>query len=548
MNGNDMLNTMTNVDDKHILAAEKKHTPKKRIFIGAVSAVAAAAIVVTSIGIVNKVNRNNLPLLNAELVTGGMGFEGLPYEDIENGNPWIENMNFKTLPVYRSPTFNQDHELMMNMLQTAAETLGYDFSEMDIHDEAMTDERINELTEQFKGYGASSEEIEQIIKNYSTQSNITASNDDMYMSIDSVYHIHIVWRNIEDEENEGFDIPDEYKPSANSSLEDIEKAGEYVINTYSELFNIKNPVFNPYSEYERSAKFYSGGSDKKKFHNFNFNQVDIIFNDAGKVRVIGIDTDRGFEKVGDYPIISPEEAKEMLYNGNYLTTITDYKIKGSEEITRVELMYKNSPGYEYAMPYYRMLVKLTDADLGISSPEIYGGVTYCGYYVPAVEGKYLTNLPDPELIYNGGSVDKLPKEEINAESVQDNSVQMEQTSDFELGITSDEPTFIIGLDEEPIRTTDITRILDITDTPVTIDKLTTDSDDMTVFCDGFQYFKEPISIAYNSYENPEMFDGQYIGEKPENDNGYRRVNVGEEICGLTLKNATSEFIINHNNL
>lgn len=556
MNGNDMLNAMTDVDGKHILSAEKKHVSKKRIFIGTVSAVAAAAVIAVSIGIVDKVNKNepviideNLPMLDAELVNAGMGFEGVDYAHIENGNPWTENMNFKTLPVYRSPIFNQDHELMMNMLQTAAEALGYDFSEMEIDNDAMTDEKKNRITEQFKGYGASEEEIIYFIKNVSTQSNITASNDDMYMSIDSVYHIHIVWSNIEDIENEGLDIPDEYKPSAEPSREELEKAGEYVINTYPELFNINNPVFNPYSEYERSAEFYSGGSDKEKFHNFNFNHVHISFNNAGKVGVIGIDTDRGFEKIGDYPIITPEEAKEMLYNGNYLTTITNYKIKGGEEITRVELMYKNRPGYEYAMPYYRMLVKLTDEDLGINSPEIYGGVTYGAYYVPAVEAKYLNNLPDPELIYNGAPVNKLPKEDINKEeSAQDSFVQTEQTSDFDLGITSNEPTFITGLDGQSVRTTDITKILDITDSPVTIDKLTPDSNDMKVFCDGFQYFKEPILIAYNSYENPEMFEnGQYTGETPENNNEYKRVNIGDEICGLKLTKATTEFLINQYN-
>jgi hypothetical protein len=65
-------------------------------------------------------------------------------------------------------------------------------------------------------------------------------------------------------------------------------------------------------------------------------------------------------------------------------------------------------------------------------------------------------------------------------------------------------------------------------------------------CEGFQYFTEPSGISYNNYENSELFDDiLYVGEISENKNECRRVNVGDEICGLKLVNAVSEFNIDN---
>ncbi len=114
------------------------------------------------------------------------------------------------------------------------------------------------------------------------------------------------------------------------------------------------------------------------------------------------------------------------------------------------------------------------------------------------------------------------------------------TSDAPIG----EPTTLVGLDGKPIYTSEITEVYDIKGEPTTVDQITPDNDGMEIICDGFQYFKEPSGMAYDNYNNPELFDDmEFIGEMPENKNGFRRVNVGDEICGLTLVNAAAEFLI-----
>lgn len=105
-----------------------------------------------------------------------------------------------------------------------------------------------------------------------------------------------------------------------------------------------------------------------------------------------------------------------------------------------------------------------------------------------------------------------------------------------------EPTFLIGLDGKPILTSEITRL---ENTDKTAETLTKDDLWADVYCDGFTYIKEPSGVAFNSYRNPEMFDGDdYLGERAENTNEWKRVYVGDEICGLKVKSAAANFRVN----
>lgn len=104
-----------------------------------------------------------------------------------------------------------------------------------------------------------------------------------------------------------------------------------------------------------------------------------------------------------------------------------------------------------------------------------------------------------------------------------------------------EPTFLIGLDGKAILTSEITRL---ENTDKTAETLTKDDLSADIFCDGFAYYKEPLGVGYNSYKNPEMFDGfRFIGEVPENNNEWKRVYVGDEICGLKVKAASVGFSV-----
>lgn len=60
---------------------------------------------------------------------------------------------------------------------------------------------------------------------------------------------------------------------------------------------------------------------------------------------------------------------------------------GKEYIKKAELIYRVDVRSEYYIPYYRFYIELPEAERD-------GGMkTYGAYYVPAVEGKYIENMP-----------------------------------------------------------------------------------------------------------------------------------------------------------
>ncbi len=105
---------------------------------------------------------------------------------------------------------------------------------------------------------------------------------------------------------------------------------------------------------------------------------------------IGIRNQAGaLEKLGDYPLISEEEATELLLSGAYITTVPeDYLPEGGiteDAILSCELEYRVSNLDTYYIPYYHYYVKLD------RFPENYaqGLESYGGYWVPAVHVDYL---------------------------------------------------------------------------------------------------------------------------------------------------------------
>ena len=70
MNGNDFLNAMTDVDDKHIIAAEKKPVKRRGLFIGAMSAAAAAVIAVTAVSVTSRLGGNQISTSDPTYVNG----------------------------------------------------------------------------------------------------------------------------------------------------------------------------------------------------------------------------------------------------------------------------------------------------------------------------------------------------------------------------------------------------------------------------------------------------------------------------------------------
>ena len=111
-----------------------------------------------------------------------------------------------------------------------------------------------------------------------------------------------------------------------------------------------------------------------------------------------------------------------------------------------------------------------------------------------------------------------------------------------------EPTILKGLDGEPIYTSEITKITAYDDEKrEEVETDTIDPENFSAVCEGFTYVYMPRpSVDFMSH--PELFEVneygdryEYIGEELPDSYDFTRVNVGDEIGGLTVKAASSYF-------
>ena len=167
----------------------------------------------------------------------------------------------------------------------------------------------------------------------------------------------------------------------------------YLYENYGDIIGISEATFVTSKEYTfsgeeiRDYRIYDfSGDEINDMLNFAFNEVQLAPNDEGKLMLIRVNDKLSCgEKIGDYPIISPEEAKDMLLEGRYITTVP-YEMPGKKYIARTELIYRSGISENIWMPYYRFLVELPEM------AQENGLKNFGAYYVPAVQMDYISGL------------------------------------------------------------------------------------------------------------------------------------------------------------
>lgn len=394
MNGNELLVQFSAADERLILAAEKKPQRKKRRIALSLGVAAAAAVITITLA---PQPAAQLPLLTiSDPQTGGMGFEGFyvnEQSELEDGNPWRADMNLKTMPVFRSSSTNPDPEKMKEHLKEVAERFGVTLEDSEI----VTDfPDVEAYRTQMQEYGASEEETEELIAQIlSNTAAVRAKKNGFSFQIHSDFTVGIHF-------DEPIPTPDEYANGYHRSPEEAERLADYLLNEYRGFLGMKDPQKNIYSEL--GLQFYDkGGSDAETIVNFSLNNMRLCTDDNRDLFVIWAYSNDGCEKIGDYPIISAEEAKTLLVGGNYLSSL-DYRITGEEEIAKTELVYRSGIGYETVMPFYRFLAEVSPENIGHTAESADRKRLFAAFYVPAVRGEYLTNLP-AQISFNGSIIE-----------------------------------------------------------------------------------------------------------------------------------------------
>ena len=141
-----------------------------------------------------------------------------------------------------------------------------------------------------------------------------------------------------------------------------------------------------------TVAFYdAAGSEKQQFLRFQLHRTYLYpTEEGGGIDLVRIYAYDRAEKVGDYPIISLDEATALLQNGNFITAVGD-DLPETLAPEKVALVYRTSHADSHYMPYYCFTVRLRDDTHTVAHEK--GIPSFGEVYVPAVQARYLTALP-----------------------------------------------------------------------------------------------------------------------------------------------------------
>lgn len=305
-----------------------------------------------------------LPMLSITEYFDGMGFGALMAYDISeivNDNPWTEDADLTTLPVYRNVRlYSEENQITENdvkdmeeVLRTVAGRLGLDTNALEITRDIPKRADLNQL--------------------YYNSGMVSAEADGISIKVDS---------------------------KLNVDIRGLSKVRQCLLPMEAPRMSISGGDRSIYGERSPYHSYLYDGAGDLTEQIINFNFYTLSFNQMDDGRVCAqITLPDLSEKVGDYPILTVKEARKLLLNGDYITTVPA-EIPGEEYISKVELVYRTGQLEKYYMPYYRFYVEIprTAWSEGITRNEANGLKTYGIYYIPAVEPQYITD----KLVDDGG--------------------------------------------------------------------------------------------------------------------------------------------------
>lgn len=326
-----------------------------------------------------------LPMLNPNFASGGFGFEGilLYEEDVYSSVNLLDIYGTpETLPVYKNlafydlsgkPVYLSDDE-MIAMGNGFAQTLGF------------------EVLSYETAYSWEDDDIEDYVTMQTIGGEIRVDGNG-----DAVIEFAVP-----------IPLPAGLSLGRDTDANTAENTAAYLTEQYQTLlsdaeYGVITTVSRTFTgEQHRSVYAYPiGKTAAETYVNRDFSEVTFYSGGGDTENTLGMirisDRRRSMEEIGQYPLISEEEAAEMLAAGEYITTVPEeYLAEGGiteDMILSCELEYRVSNIDEYSMPYYHYYVRLD------RFPENYaeGLKDYGGYWVPAVHPDYL----DPDTVWDG---------------------------------------------------------------------------------------------------------------------------------------------------
>lgn len=391
MNGNQLLNKMSDVDPKLIGGAENyKKKNKKRLFIGIGSGLAATAAALALVIGLNTVKEpvidfskySHLPIIStAAEGKGGMGGEdGREYsatnEEIAKikadlKDNWKEASRFgysefETLPIYMSHSNDPDIGKMKARLLEVMAKLGYSEGDLkiDVNDATKLDGYRKMLEDQGVPQEEIEAEIERVTRQTAHMSEVRAYDGDIDIYISTDFTVNIRFK-------EAKPLPEGCSLELDASDEERGKAVDYLYEKYKALVDydktvrIGNGIHNNSSYTESKLEYI-------EFYDFGIKKSD------GEFDTIRIHSAGGCEKLGDYPIMTAKAAEAELKSEN---TPEGERMPVDAEVIGVTFIYPESNlGDTGLVPFYRFCAVTGEKD---------GKVTYRNYNIYAVPERFI---------------------------------------------------------------------------------------------------------------------------------------------------------------
>lgn len=356
---------------------------------------------------------SDLPKLAVNTELGTFGFEGyLAYDvsELQNGNPWTEDNHLPTLPVFTNPNeydsagapvSGLSAQEMLAEAEKIANLLGLKVASLHTDPPLEQEGNIFQATARCDGVEIEVQKDGHIymtlaperahlakqigkLRNYNS---LTISFEYLYKAIDGTIY------------NRGLPLPDGYSFTYGASPEQAFAITQYLFSQYGSCLGITTPGYDLTASYTYDGAltrlgtfvFDNAGSLTDRILNYNFNRLYFSATDSGDLGAISLYAPDLSQKIGDYPLITATEARQLLLDRHYITTVPE-AFPGEEYIARVELIYRTGRLDSVFMPYYKFLVEMPTMELEN------GLKTFGVFYVPGVQSEFLENLP----VWDGG--------------------------------------------------------------------------------------------------------------------------------------------------
>ena len=330
----------------------------------------------------NGENNQNIPVINIDLenlvtVYGSGSYLKDELVELKEMIPWKEEMSITALPVYYNLSFDDENSSTVYMDEGAIIQKVTDIAcKLDMNIINTIIDTVN-TNDREKPYVARS---------------IEAVTDRGTIKIDARGKITVSY-------DRKVQLLNTYEMSDSASIKDANTNAGRLMMEFGGVMGVEHFDTISYPQYTADGKRTMNyrvvvadlyRKDVAQILNYAFNTIEFYYEES--IGLTGFsygDIRFTTEEMGYYPIISLEEAKKQLLNGNYICEKTDMQLNGmllSEDVLGVELTYKTDEWVRCYQPYYCFYIYMEQAQ------------SYVRFYVPAVEGAsaYNTLPPEPE--------------------------------------------------------------------------------------------------------------------------------------------------------